>query len=140
MPTPVVVGFYRVALVEAVILLLFFALAFGAITVIGRPRWTSLTLTESLLARLAASAVLGSMAVGGTSGLLVNLLQPTVFSDVSLSGDAARNQAVLGIALALAATMVGVIRIEMHHRRTINPRLGEDEREWTVEPPETAGP
>ncbi|HEY8677201.1 MAG TPA: hypothetical protein VIN39_01030 [Candidatus Dormibacteraeota bacterium] len=139
MPVQEVIGFYRVALVEAFILMLFFLLAFGAITVIGRPRWLSLGVTESVLARLAAAAVLGSMAVGGTSGVVFNLLQPTVFSDVTTSGDTARNQAVLGIVLALAATVVGVIRIEMHHRRIVNPQVGEDEGDWKVEPPEVAG-
>jgi hypothetical protein len=139
MPVEQAVGFYRVGLVEALVLLLFFLLAFGALTVIGRRMWATLGSTESLLARLAASAVLGSIAVGGTSGVIYNLLQPTVFSDVSVSADAARNQAVLGIALALAITTVAVIRIELYNRVRLAPPISEEDADWKIEPPEMAG-
>ena len=106
MPVEQAVGFYRVGLVEALILLVFFVLAFGALTVGGRPMWAALGSTESLLARIAAAAVVASIAVGGTSGVIFNLLQPTVFTDLSSTTDAARNQAVLGIGLALAHRLV----------------------------------
>jgi hypothetical protein len=138
MPVEQAVGFYRVGLVEALILLLFFLLAFGALTVTGRRMWAGLGSTESLLARIAAAAVLGSIAVGGTSGVIYNLLQPTLLSDVSVSADTARNQAILGIALAFAITTVAVIRIELYNRGRLGPRISEEEADWKVEPPELA--
>ena len=139
MPVEQAVGFYRVGLVEALILLLFFILAFGALTVTGRPLWATLGIIESLLARLAAAVVLGSIAVGGSSGVIFNLLQPTVFSDVSISAETARNQAVLGIALAVAITIAAVIRLELYNRSRVRPPVGDEEAEWKVEPPEVAG-
>ena len=92
-------GFYRYGLIESVILLLLMLLAFGAITVMARDRWLMLGPLESLLARLAAAVVLASVAVGGLSGVLLNLLQGPAFSDSSLSVTTSRNQAVLGIGL-----------------------------------------
>ncbi|HEY0493249.1 MAG TPA: hypothetical protein VGD57_07265 [Candidatus Dormibacteraeota bacterium] len=139
MPVEQAVGFYRVGLVEAVILLLFFLLAFGSLTLAARQLWSTLTATESLLARLGAAAVLGSIAVGGTSGVIFNLLQPTVFSDLSVGADTARNQAVLGVALALALTVVAVIRIELYNRGRLAPRVNDEDSDWKVEPPEVAG-
>jgi hypothetical protein len=139
MPVEQAVGFYRVGLVEALILLLFFVLAFGSLTVGGRLLWAALGSTESLLARIAAAAVLASIAVGGTSGVIFNLLQPTVFSDLSTTADAARNQAVLGIALALAITVVAVIRIELYNRGRTAPKASEEDADWKLEPPEVAG-
>ena len=139
MPVEQAVGFYRVGLVEAVILALFFLLAFGAITLSGRTTWATLGATESLLARLAGAAVLASVAVGGTSGVIFNLLQPTVFSDISVSAETARNQAVLGLALSLAISIVAVIRIELYHRARLNPPVSEEDADWKIEPPEAAG-
>jgi len=138
-PVEQAVGFYRVGLVEAVILLLFFVLAFGSLTVGGRRMWATLGPTESLLARIAGAAVLASIAVGGTSGVIFNLLQPSVFSDLGSSADAARNQAILGIGLALAITVVAVIRIELYNRSRLAPRASDEEAEWKIEPPEMAG-
>lgn len=114
-------------------------LAFGAITILARDRWLTLGATESLLARLAAAAVLASVAVGGLSGLALNLLQQAAFSDGSLSTVTARNQAILGVALALALSVVGIIRLEMYHRRIVSPPAQEEDAEWKVEPPEAAG-
>jgi hypothetical protein len=139
MPVEQAVGFYRVGLVEALILLLFFVLAFGSLTVGGRQLWAALGSTESLLARSAAAAVLASIAVGGTSGVIFNLLQPTVFSDLTTSAEAARNQAVLGIALALAIAVIAVIRIELYNRGRLAPKASEEEADWKLEPPEVAG-
>jgi hypothetical protein len=133
------VAFYRIGLIEAIILLLLLLLAFGAITVMLRERWLALGVTESLLARLAAAIVLASVAVGGLSGIVLNLLQGSAFSDTALSVAGSRNQAVLGIALALAVTIVGIIRIEMYHRRLMNPPVQEEDADWKVEPPEIAG-
>ncbi|TMD64980.1 MAG: hypothetical protein E6I84_11310 [Chloroflexi bacterium] len=132
-------GFYRYGLIESVILLLLMLLAFGAITVMARDRWLMLGTLESLLARLAAAVVLASVAVGGLSGVLLNLLQGPAFSDSSLSVTTSRNQAVLGIGLVLALTMAGIIRIEMYHRRIASPPAQEEDADWKVEPPEAAG-
>jgi formate-dependent nitrite reductase membrane component NrfD len=131
--------YYRIGLFEAIILLLLFLLAFGSLTVISRDRWLTLGTTESLLARLAAAVLLASIAVGGLSGVILNLVQGSAFSDNTISPVAARNQAVLGIGLALAVTIVGIIRIEMYHRRLVSPPTQEEDADWKVEPPEVAG-
>src|SRR5213593_3959383 len=102
-------GYYRTGLIEAIILLFLLLLAFGAITVMARERWHALGATESLLARLAAALLLASIAVGGLSGVILNLVQGSAFSDNNLSAVTSRNQAVLGIGLALAVTIVGII-------------------------------
>jgi len=130
---------YRAGLIESIILLLLLLLGFGSVTILARDRWRRLTSTESLLARLAAAVVLASVAVGGLSGVIVNLLQGSAFADAGLSAAAARNQAVLGIGLMLAVTIAGIIRIEMYHRRIVNPPAQEEDADWKVEPPEAAG-
>ena len=132
-------AFYRTGLIEAIILLFLLLLTFGAITVMGRERWLALGMTESLLSRLAAAVVLASVAVGGLSGILLNLIQGSAFSDSTLSAAASRNQAVLGIGLAMAVTVVGIIRIELYHRRLAQPPALEADADWKVEPPELAG-
>lgn len=133
------VAFYRIGLIETIILLLLMLLAFGAVTVMGRERWLALGQTESLLARLGTAVLVASVAVGGLSGVVLNLVQGSAFSDATLSVAASRNQAVLGIALALAVTAVGIIRIELYHRRLVNPPAREEDADWRVEPPEIAG-
>jgi hypothetical protein len=133
------VTYYRSGLIEAVILLLLLLLAFGAITIMARDRWLGLGVTESLLARLAAAALLASVAVGGLSSVVLNLVQGSAFSDSTLSVASSRNQAVLGIALGLAVTIVGIIRIERYHRRLLAPPAQEEDADWKVEPPEIAG-
>ncbi len=133
-----VVG-YRYGLIETILLLLLLLLAFGAITVMARERWLVLGLTESLLARLAGATILASIAVGGLSGVVLNLLQGSAFSDPTLSASTARGQALLGIGLALAVTVVGIIRIEAYHRRLLSPATPEEDADWKVEPPEVAG-
>jgi hypothetical protein len=130
---------YRAGLIETVLLLLLLLLAFGAITVLARERWLALGVMESLLGRLAAAGVLASIAVGGLSGVLVNLLFGTALSDPNLSATTARGQALLGIGLALAVTVVGIIRIETYHRRIVGPAAPEEDADWKVEPPEIAG-
>ena len=136
---PQEVAFYRIGLIEASILLLLLLLAFGAITVMARERWIALGETESLLARLAAGVLVACVAVNGLSGVVLNLVQGIAFSDATLSVAGSRNQAVLGIALALAITILGVIRIELYHRRLANPPAQEEDADWKVEPPEVAG-
>lgn len=135
---PADVGGYRAGLIETVLLLLLLLLAFGAITVMARERWLALGLTESLLARLAGATVLASIAVGGLTGVVLNLVQGVAFSDTTLSASTARGQALLGIGLALAVTIVGVIRIETYHRRLVSPAAPEEDADWKVEPPEIA--
>ncbi|TMD42759.1 MAG: hypothetical protein E6I88_03560 [Chloroflexi bacterium] len=134
-----VAAYYRVGLIETVLLLLLLLLAFGAITVLAQERWRRLSLTESLLARLAAGIVLASIAVGGLSGVILNLLQGSVFSDRTLTPVTSRNQALLGIGLALAVTVIGIIRIEQYHRGISTRTSHEEEADWKVEPPEAAG-
>jgi uncharacterized membrane protein YedE/YeeE len=134
-----VAAVYRIGLIEGVLFLLLLLFAFGAITVTARERWLSLGTTESLLARLAGAVLLGSIAVGGLSGVVLNLLQGTALSDATLSATASRNQAVLGLALALAVTIVGVIRTELYHRRFLSRPIQEEDADWKVEPPELAG-
>jgi uncharacterized membrane protein len=118
MPTDVAA--YRLGLIETIILLLLLLLAFGAITIMARDRWLALSVTESLLARLATALVVASVAVGGLSGVVVNLLQGA-FTDNTLSLASSRNQAVLGVALGLAVAIIGIIRIEQYHRRLNTP-------------------
>jgi hypothetical protein len=130
---------YRAGLIEAIILLVLLLLAFGSVTILARHRWLQLTSTESLLARLAAALVAASVAVGGLSSVIVNLLQGSAFADGGLSAATSRNQAALGIALVLALTITGIIRIELYHRRIVNPPAREEDADWKVEPPEAAG-
>lgn len=132
-------AYYRTGLIEAVLLLLLFLVAFWAVTLVARDRWLRLGSSESLLARLAVAGLLGCIAVSGLSGVVLNLLQGAAFTDPSLSVTTSRNQAVLGIALALAVTVVGTIRIEMYHRALAIPPVEEDEADWKIEPPEAAG-
>jgi len=136
MPTDVAA--YRAGLIETIILLVLTLLAFGAITIMVRERWLALGTTESLLARLAAALVLASAAVGGLSGVVLNLLQGAL-TDSTLSVASSRNQAVLGTALGLAVAIVGIIRIEQYHRRLVTPPAQEEDADWKVEPPEIAG-
>ncbi|HEY9287931.1 MAG TPA: hypothetical protein VIT43_07910 [Candidatus Dormibacteraeota bacterium] len=132
-------AYYRTGLIEAVLLLLLFLVAFWAVTLVARDRWLRLGSSESLLARLAVAGLLGCISVSGLSGVVLNLLQGAAFTDPSLSVTTSRNQAVLGIALALAVTVVGTIRIEMYHRALAIPPVEEDEADWKIEPPEAAG-
>lgn len=132
-------AFYRIGLIEGIVLLLLVVLAFASLTMLGRDRWLRLGVTESLLARLAASVLIASIAVGGASGVILNLLQGAAFSDNTLSVAASRNQAILGLALAIAITAVSVIRLELYHRRDVNPPSQEEDADWKVEPPEIAG-
>jgi predicted outer membrane lipoprotein len=130
---------YRIGLIEGIILLLLVVLAFGSVTTLGRDRWLRLGVTESLLARLAASFVLASIAVGGASAVILSLLQGAALSDNTLSVAASRNQAILGLSLAMAIAVLSVIRLELYHRRDVNPPSQEEDADWKVEPPEIAG-
>jgi hypothetical protein len=130
---------YRLGLIESVVLLFLFGLAFAAITIAARERWLALGGAESLLARLAAAILLASIAVGGLSSPIINVITGLAFSDPTLSPATSRNQAVLGIGLALALAVASVIRIEMYHRRLVSPPAQDEDADWKVEPPEIAG-
>jgi hypothetical protein len=130
---------YRVGLIESVILLFLFVVAFGGATLVARERWLSLGTTESLLARLAVATLLASIAVGGLSSAVIYLVNGLALADPSLSTAASRNQALLGVGLALPLGIAGVIRIEMYHRRLISPSVQDEDNDWKVEPPEIAG-
>src|ERR1700738_5705785 len=58
-------AFYRIGLIENILMLLLLLLRFGAITVMMRARWLAMGATESLLARPAVAAVVASIALGG---------------------------------------------------------------------------
>ena len=130
---------YRVGLIESVILLFLFVVAFGGATLVARERWRTLGTTESLLARLAVATLLASIAVGGLSSAVIYLVNGLALADPSLSIAASRNQALLGVGLALPLAIAGVIRIEMYHRRLISPSVQDEDNDWKVEPPEIAG-
>jgi hypothetical protein len=132
--------YYRVGLIEAVNLLVLLVLAFGSLTLLTRNRLQPLGIAESLLARLSASLVVAAIGVGGLSGVTLNLLRGALLSDDTTSLAASRNQALIGIALALALTIVAIIRIEVYHRGGAERPIEEDEeRDWKVEPPDLAG-
>src|SRR5260370_36420392 len=90
-------AFYRIGLIETIILLLLFVLTFGAITIMARERGLALGPTRSLLARLAPPALVASVAAGGLSGVVLNLLPGRSFSDTPLSSAAPRHQPVLHV-------------------------------------------
>ncbi|TMF57570.1 MAG: hypothetical protein E6I22_03700 [Chloroflexi bacterium] len=127
--------FYRIGLVEGVVLLLLFVLAFGALTILGRHLLASLSLRESLLARLAGAGVLAAVAAGGASSVVVSFLEAAALSSPNASVDAARNQALIGLVMAAALAIAGTIRIEMYQRRTNQGTAPEEEGEWRVEDP-----
>jgi len=125
-------------LIETVIFLLLLLLAFGAITVIAaiagsrsagsnrfslvwpRPSWWP---RSELAAESPRSQPLAGECIFNTN----------------LTVSASRGQALLGIGLALAVTVVGIIRIETYHRRLVSPSAPEEDADWKVEPPEIAG-
>ena len=123
--------------------LLLIVLAFAAVTILGRERWSRLGSWESLLARLSAAVVLAFLGMSGASvGLTVvagPFLGPSVFTSVQvLSGPAlevARTQTLIGLVLALGVAAGGVVWIEMYHRRTITGQPDQDADDWRVEEP-----
>lgn len=140
-------GNYLGLVLEAVLLLVAFVLAFGALTVVWRRHWLSFGPTESLLGRLAAGVLLAMLALGGTQylvGLVLTALQPNQFGGFAPApppGEG-RNQALGVILVALALTVIGVLRIELYHRRATGiSHRDESEDEWrTEEPKETRAP
>ena len=113
-------------------------LAFGALTLIWRNHWATFGATESLLARLSAAVVVGLFAMAGGQYLFysaLNVLQPGQGSFGPTPDPAVgRNKALAVVAVALALTVVALIRIEVYHRRAIGiSHHGESEDEWQTE-------
>jgi hypothetical protein len=125
--------FYRIGLVEGVIILLLFVLAFGALTIFSRNLLPGLSPRDSLLARLAGAAVLAALAAGGASSVVVSFLEAAALSSPNASVDAARNQALIGLVLAAALAVAATIRIEMYQRRKSQGPSPEEESEWRVD-------
>lgn len=136
-------GIYLGLAVAVVLLLAGFLLAFGALTLIWRRHWLTFGPLESLLGRLAAAALLSMFALAGGQYLLymiINVLQPGqgAFGPPTSNDPAVgRNQA-LGVTLvALVLAVVGVLRIELYHRRVTGiSRRDDTEEEWRTEEPE----
>jgi hypothetical protein len=135
------VGNYGGLVLGIVGLLASLVLAFGALTLTWRNHWATFGATESLLARLAAAVLVGMFALLGDQYLLytiMNVLQPGQ-NAFGPNPDPAvgRNKALAVVAVALALTVIAVIRIEVYHRRAIGiSHRGESEDEWQTEEPE----
>ncbi len=127
--------FYRIGLVEGVIILLLFVLAFGALTILGRHLLATASARDSLLARLAGAAVLAAVAAGGASSVVVSFIEAAALASPNVSVEAARNQALIGIVVAAALATAATIRIEIYYRRTTHRPAPEEEGEWQVEEP-----
>ena len=130
--------FYRIGLVEGVIILLLFVLAFGALTIFGRHLLATASVRDSLLARLAGAAVLAAVAAGGASSVVVSFIEAAALSTPNVSVDAARNQALIGVVVAAALAMAATIRIEVFHRRLtggLAPEEQEEDSQWKLEEP-----
>ncbi|HYM50817.1 MAG TPA: hypothetical protein VET65_09645 [Candidatus Limnocylindrales bacterium] len=131
----------RLVLIFVVAALLGFALAFTAITILGRRQWLSLKVAESLVARLSGSALLALIAVGCLSGV-VNVLVFPLTGQFDPGVDparvqAARLQAELGILVAIGLTIAAVVRVESAHRRSAGSEPRPDAEDWEVDEPET---
>ncbi len=124
---------------DTLALLAGFVLAFGALTIIWRRHWEMLGPTESLVARLAAAALVAFFALAGTHYLAevaTNTLQPNSFGPPPATIEG-RNQALAVMGVGLALTVIGVLRIELYHRRVTGiSHRGESEEEWQTEEPE----
>jgi hypothetical protein len=134
------VGNYGGLVLGIVGLLASLVLAFGALTLIWRNHWATFGATESLLARLSAAVVVGLFAMAGGQYLFysaLNVLQPGQGAFGPNPDPAVgRNKALAVIAVALALTVVALIRIEVYHRRAIGiSHHGESEDEWQTEEP-----
>src|SRR5690348_9465750 len=99
-----------------------FVLAFGALTIIWRRQWQTFGAMESLLARLAAAVLVAMFALVGNQYLFYavqNVLQPDRGTLGPPDPAVGRNKALAVVAVALALTVVAVLRIELYHRRAI---------------------
>lgn len=117
-------------------------LSFSALTIIWRRHWETFGATESLLARLSAAVVVGIFAMAGGQYLVyatLNVLQPGQgsFGPTITDPVVGRNKALAVVAVALALTVILVLRIELYHRRATGiSHRGESEEEWQTEEPE----
>jgi NO-binding membrane sensor protein with MHYT domain len=134
------VGNYLGLVIITIALLVGFMLAFAALTIIWRRHWEILGATESLLARLAVAVLVGLFVIANGQApfyAAMTVLQPD--RGVPLPADTVygRNQAVAVVAVALALTVIGVLRIELYHRRATGiSHRDETDDEWRTEEPE----
>ncbi|TMD09226.1 MAG: hypothetical protein E6J01_02480 [Chloroflexi bacterium] len=118
-----------------------FVLSFSALTIIWRRHWETFGTTESLLARLSAAVVVAMFAMAGGQYLFyaaLNVLQPGQgsFGPGTIDPAIGRNQALAVLAVALALSIIAILRIELYHRRATGiSRRGESEEEWQTEEP-----
>ena len=130
--------FYRIGLVEGVIIMLLFALAFGALTIFSRRLLATAAPRDSLLARLAGAAVLAAVATGGASSVVVSFIEAAALSTPNVSVEAARNQALIGVVVATALAIAATVRVEVYHRRVtggLAPEEQDEEGQWKLEEP-----
>jgi hypothetical protein len=134
---PSTVTGYRLVLIYAVLALLALALAFTAITILGRRHWLSIGVTESLVGRISGSALLGLIALGALSPVVTSLVFPLVPPfDPGVDParvQAARLQAELGILVALGLSLAAVVRVESSHRRFAAPGAKPEAADWEVD-------
>jgi uncharacterized membrane protein len=135
------VGIYAGLVLGIVGLLVGFVLSFSALTILWRRHWETFGATESLLARLSAAVVVAMFAMAGLQYLFytaLNILQPGqgTFGPSTIDAAVGRNKALAVVAVALALTVVAVLRIELYHRRAIGiSHRDETEDEWQTEEP-----
>jgi uncharacterized membrane protein len=135
------VGIYAGLVLGIVGLLVGFVLSFSALTILWRRHWETFGATESLLARLSAAVVVAMFAMAGLQYLFytaLNILQPGqgAFGPSTIDAAVGRNKALAVVAVALALTVVAVLRIELYHRRAIGiSHRDETEDEWQTEEP-----
>jgi hypothetical protein len=132
-------GLYRPQAVMWILILAVFVAAFLAITVLGRSRWSTLGQLESLLARLAASAVAAILCSGGAYMLAGQILfvafGQSAANQEAGSADPVRTQGLVAMLVALGLAIAAVFRIEMYHRRMIGGPAATEENEWKLEEP-----
>ncbi len=135
-------GIYVGLVLGIVGLLVGFVLSFSALTIIWRRHWETFGATESVLARLSAAAVVSMFGMAGFQYLFytaLNVLQPGqgAFGPTTIDPAVGRNKALAVVAVALALTIIALLRIELYHRRATGiSRRGESEEEWQTEEPE----
>jgi hypothetical protein len=135
------VGNYLGLVIVTVALLVGFLLAFGSLTIIWRRHWETLGATESLLARLGAALLIGMFTLIGGQSLTYAVLTALQGNQGGFGTTAdpavGRNQALAVVAVALVLTIIGVLRIELYHRRATGiSHRDETDDEWRTEEPE----
>jgi hypothetical protein len=134
---------FRSSLLLGIGLLLLIVLAFAAVTILGRERWSRLRTWESVLARLSAAVVLAFLGMSGANVTLSVVAGPffgqNLFTPAQLLNgpalEAARIQTLIGLLLALGVAAGGLVWIEMYHRRALAALPGQEGDDWRVEEP-----